>query len=244
MKQSGSRAAAGPRVPDTLKIATQSVPLAPVMPYRLPLERPTNLHLKRTVDITIASLGILFLFFPASLFIVVAILLDSKGPVFFRQRRSGRDGEVFTCIKFRTMLTNKEADVRPSGPGDDRITRTGRILRATHLDELPQLLNILLGQMSLVGPRPHMLSDDSRYEMFSTSYTYRQKIKPGLTGLAQVNGLVGHSDNAEEIAERVRNDIYYINHWSLWLDTKILLRTLVLFKKSRLAPLQHKPRKR
>jgi len=218
-------------MPQALKIAAEN---APVIRYRLPLEEPLNLYLKRSADLVLSSLGILLLLVPLCPLIALAVFLDSPGPLFFRQQRSARNEKLFSCLKFRTMHKNGEADERPSGPGDTRITRTGRFLRATHLDELPQLLNVFVGQMSLVGPRPHMLSDDNRYQKISSSYNYRRKVKPGLTGLAQVKGLAGHTEDADEVMERIRNDVYYINHWSFWLDTKILLRTALCFTWRRL----------
>ena len=125
------------------------------------------------------------------------------------------------------MVVNSEADDLPALIDDKRITKIGKFLRTNHLDELPQLFNVLLGHMSLIGPRPHMVSDNSRYEEVLNFYNYRQKVKPGITGLAQVHGYVGAVNTVECIRERVKKDIYYIHHWTFWLDTKIACRTLL-----------------
>ena len=125
------------------------------------------------------------------------------------------------------MVVNFEADQQPAAIDDKRITIVGKFLRRNHLDELPQLFNVLLGHMSLIGPRPHMISDNARYEELLTFYNYRHKVKPGITGLAQVNGFVGAVNTIDCIKERVKKDVYYIHHWTFWLDTKIACRTLL-----------------
>lgn len=198
-----------------------------VLPHRLPLDKTINLVMKRSADLIASFLLILFVLSWLVPIIALLIKMNSKGPVFFYQKRAARHGRLFTCIKFRTMVVNVEADQVPASTDDKRITRVGKFLRQNHLDELPQLINVLLGHMSLIGPRPHMVSDNSRYEELLNFYNYRQKVKPGITGLAQVNGYVGAVNTIDCLKERVKKDIYYIHHWSFWLDTKIACRTFI-----------------
>ena len=198
-----------------------------ILPHRLPLDKTGNLLMKRWADLFVSSFLIFFLLSWLVPIIALLVKLDSKGPVFFFQKRAARNGKLFTCIKFRTMVVNGEADDMPASADDKRITRLGKFLRQNHLDELPQLFNVLIGHMSLIGPRPHMISDNTRYEEILNFYNYRQKVKPGITGLAQVNGYVGAVNTIDCIRERVKKDIYYIHHWSFWLDTTIACRTLL-----------------
>ena len=198
-----------------------------VLPHRLPLDKTINLVMKRSADLIASFLLILFVLSWLVPIIALLIKMNSKGPVFFYQKRAARHGRLFTCIKFRTMVVNVEADQVPASTDDKRITRVGKFLRQNHLDELPQLINVLLGHMSLIGPRPHMVSDNSRYEELLNFYNYRQKVKPGIKGLAQVNGYVGAVNTIDCLKERVKKDIYYIHHWSFWLDTKIACRTFI-----------------
>ena len=182
---------------------------------------------KRVIDIVFSSLVIIFILSWLLPIIAVCIKLTSKGPIFFFQKRNKKNGGVFTCIKFRTMVVNKEADVLPASHNDYRITRLGRILRNYHLDELPQLFNVLKGDMSLIGPRPHMFTDNIKYEELFDFYVHRYSVKPGITGLAQVRGYVGSTEDAEKMKQRVKLDIFYIRHWSPALDTKIIFRTFL-----------------
>jgi putative colanic acid biosysnthesis UDP-glucose lipid carrier transferase len=198
-----------------------------VLPHHLPLDKKRNLFLKRCIDLVSSAFLIVFVLSWLLPIIALLIKLDSRGPVFFFQKRAAKNGNLFTCIKFRTMIVNSEADDLPASTDDKRITRIGRFLRTNHLDELPQLFNVLLGHMSLIGPRPHMISDNSRYEEALNFYNYRQKVKPGITGLAQVHGYVGAVNTIDCIRERVKKDIYYIHHWTFWLDAKIACRTLL-----------------
>ena len=198
-----------------------------VLPHRLPLDKTINLVMKRSADLIASFLLTLFVLSWLVPIIALLIKMNSKGPVFFYQKRAARHGRLFTCIKFRTMVVNVEADQVPASTDDKRITRVGKFLRQNHLDELPQLINVLLGHMSLIGPRPHMVSDNCRYEELLNFYNYRQKVKPGITGLAQVNGYVGTVNTIDCLKERVKKDIYYIHHWSFWLDTKIACRTFI-----------------
>ena len=163
---------------------------------------------------------------PLMLFIALAIRLDSEGPVFFRQRRHGFNHSIISVIKFRTMTVIEDGtNVRQATRDDHRITRVGRFLRKTSLDELPQLLNVVRGEMSLVGPRPHALAHNEYYAAMLERYTSRHKVKPGITGWAQINGYRGETDTPEKMRLRMECDLYYIENWSLWFDLKILLLT-------------------
>jgi exopolysaccharide biosynthesis polyprenyl glycosylphosphotransferase len=159
----------------------------------------------------------------------VALLIrrDSRGPALFLQRRYGFNQQPFRILKFRTMETAEDGDVIVQATRDDaRVTRVGRWLRRWSIDELPQLLNVIKGDMSLVGPRPHALSHNREYEQKISRYARRHNVKPGITGWAQVHGLRGETDTDEKMRKRVEHDLYYIDNWSLWLDVRILFLTL------------------
>ena len=191
---------------------------------KFPLDFLTNILLKRTFDI-IFSFTIL-IFVCSWLFPILAILIkrDSKGPVFFLQKRYGFHDEVFHCIKFRTMYM--DADLLPT---DKRVTRIGKFLRKTSLDEMPQFINVLKGEMSVVGPRPHMLLVDDFYKLKIGRYSVRSLVKPGVTGLAQVNGLRGDSGNMDiKMQKRILADAFYVKNWSFSLDFVIILKTIFL----------------
>ncbi|TMJ05583.1 MAG: exopolysaccharide biosynthesis polyprenyl glycosylphosphotransferase [Alphaproteobacteria bacterium] len=182
---------------------------------------------KRAYDVVIAAGALMAL---APLFIVVgfAIWLESGHPVFFFQRRYGFNQQEFRIIKFRTMTTLDDGDVvRQATRNDRRVTRVGRFLRKWNIDELPQLINVLKGDMSLVGPRPHALSHNREYERKIALYARRHNVLPGITGWAQVNGFRGETDTDEKMRARVDHDLYYIDNWSPWFDLRILLKTLV-----------------
>jgi len=188
---------------------------------------------KMVEDYLFAAAG-LFLALPAMALIALAIKLDSKGPVFFRQRRHGYNHQVIEVMKFRTMTVMEDGDrVTQASKNDRRITAVGRILRRTSLDELPQFINVLRGEMSIVGPRPHALAHNSYYGDLVENYANRHRVKPGITGWAQVHGFRGETENPQKMAERVRYDLEYIDCWSIWLDLKILLMTPLfgLFRK-------------
>ncbi|WP_166359501.1 undecaprenyl-phosphate glucose phosphotransferase [Pseudomonas akapageensis] len=189
-----------------------------------------RLFLKNLEDKVLAFL-ILLLAQPLLLTVAIAIKLDSPGPVFFRQERMGWSGEVFRIWKFRSMVVHKQEDgmVKQAEKNDPRKTRVGAFIRRTSLDELPQLFNVLMGEMSLVGPRPHAIQHDAQYSKGIAEYFARHNIKPGITGLAQVRGFRGETKDMEQMALRVDSDIEYINNWSLWLDFVILVRTLFAF---------------
>ena len=160
---------------------------------------------------------------------MVAIRLESKGGVIYRQRRVGRNGAEFDVLKLRTMVHGAE---RIGGglridAGDERITRVGALLRRTSFDEVPNLVNVLRGEMSLIGPRPHALAHDNYFERVLEDYAFRHHVKPGMTGWAQAHGLRGATPTVEMISERVKMDLWYINNWTLWLDLQILIKTSV-----------------
>jgi Undecaprenyl-phosphate glucose phosphotransferase len=186
---------------------------------------PAKLKIKRGFDFTIAALA-LFSLAPFLLLVTLAIKLDSPGPVLFKQKRGGRNGQVFQILKFRTMRVMEDGDnIAQAARNDPRVTRLGSWLRRASVDELPQLFNVLRGDMSLVGPRPHALAHDEQYRSLIARYPFRHHIKPGITGWAQVNGLRGATTTVELMNGRVELDLWYISNWSFWLDIRILLRT-------------------
>jgi Undecaprenyl-phosphate glucose phosphotransferase len=189
--------------------------------------------IKRTMDIVLSALGLLFLS-PFLLLVAAAVKITSRGPVFFRQRRYGLDGEEMLVYKFRSMRVCEDgAAVTQATKRDPRVTAVGFFLRKTSIDELPQLINVLQGKMSLVGPRPHAVAHNELYRKLIDGYMIRHKVRPGITGLAQVNGLRGETETLERMAERVRFDLEYLRKWSPWLDIKILFRTLLVVLKDR-----------
>ena len=183
---------------------------------------------KRVVDVVLALVG-LALAGPAMLAIALAVKLSSRGPVLFKQRRYGLNGEEIFIYKFRSMTVCEDGpSVTQATRNDCRTTRVGRLLRHSSLDELPQILNVLQGKMSFVGPRPHAIAHNETYRKLISGYMIRHKVRPGITGWAQVNGLRGETDTLEKMRRRIEYDIAYLNNWSLWLDFKILLRTVAL----------------
>jgi polysaccharide biosynthesis protein PslA len=191
---------------------------------RQPLS-PFEVFQKRAFDLVVAS-GILVALLPFLLVVAILIRLDSEGPVLFLQRRYGFNQKPFRIIKFRTMTTSDDGDVIVQAKrADQRVTRVGRWLRAWSIDELPQLLNVVKGDMSLVGPRPHALSHNREYEQKISLYARRHNVKPGISGWAQVNGLRGETDTDDKMRRRVEHDLHYIDNWSLWFDVRILLLT-------------------
>lgn len=193
---------------------------------RPPLNRP-QLAAKRLLDLVLSVLA-LPVVLPALAIIAALVVCDSPGPVFFRQRRVGFNNRPFYIYKFRTMRTLEDgAAIQQAGRDDKRVTRVGRILRRFSIDELPQLLNVLRGEMSLVGPRPHALAHDNEYREIIAFYAARHNVKPGITGWAQVNGWRGGTPDVQMMIRRVECDLWYVNHWSLGLDLKILVLTAV-----------------
>ena len=182
--------------------------------------------LKRCSDLVLASVALLAAA-PLMTLIALAVKLSSPGPVLFRQRRYGLNGEEIRVCKFRSMTVCEDgAVVTQASAQDARVTRIGRFIRRTSLDELPQLFNVLQGTMSLVGPRPHAIAHNEKYRRLISGYMIRHKVRPGITGLAQVQGLRGETRNVELMAERVRYDLEYLRNWSPWLDIKILFRSV------------------
>jgi putative colanic acid biosynthesis UDP-glucose lipid carrier transferase len=193
---------------------------------RFVASRKNYLLIKRSFDIFFSFLLIVLILSWLLPIVAAWIKLGSKGPVFFSQKRMGKNGKIFRCIKFRTMVINDEADERQADENDERITRAGRFLRKTNIDELPQLFNVLIGDMSFIGPRPHMLSDCIRFSFVISSYNFRTLVKPGITGLAQVKGYRGPSKDYESIVNRYHWDAIYIRKAGLGLDMKIMSKTL------------------
>jgi len=195
----------------------------------LRLWAPSRAHValdsKRALDIVASLVGIVLLL-PLFALISLAIVLDSKGPVLFCQRRHGRDGTVFGILKFRSMrVLEDDAAVVQATKNDARVTRVGAFLRKTSLDELPQLFNVLSGEMSLVGPRPHAIAHDEYYGARIKAYDQRQRVKPGITGWAQVNGARGETPELADMEKRIALDAWYVAHHGLALDLLILART-------------------
>lgn len=199
----------------------------PILSLRkIPIDEPFNKFVKRSFDIAL------------SLFVIIAVLswlipllgliikLESKGPVFFKQKRNGLDYKEFYCYKFRSMRPNPEAHLHQIRKNDPRVTRVGRIIRKTSIDELPQFINVLKGEMSVVGPRPHMVSHTHMYAERIDKFMVRHFIKPGITGLAQVSGYRGEVEDDNHIINRVKYDIFYLENWSLLLDVKIVFQTV------------------
>ncbi len=199
----------------------------PVLTPRVnPLNKPLNRAIKRAFDFTFSTVALIcspIVFIP----IAIAVKLSSPGPVFFKQKRTGYLGREFYCLKFRTMRVNADADSRQATNDDPRKTRVGDFLRRTSLDELPQFINVWLGQMSIVGPRPHMLAHTEQYKKLIDRYMIRHMVKPGITGWAQVCGYRGNTDELYKMEKRVEFDVWYIEHWSAALDLKIIIKTLV-----------------
>ena len=195
-------------------------------PLLNPLSRRYNRIIKRTFDLVFSSAFLLvfpLIFIP----VAIAVKLSSPGPVFFRQRRTGYKGREFTCLKFRTMRVNPDSDKTQATTNDPRKTRVGDFLRRTSIDELPQFINVWLGDMSVCGPRPHMLAHTEQYSRLIDRYMLRHVVKPGITGWAQVCGFRGNTDELWKMEQRVIADVWYIEHWSPMLDLKIIVRTIV-----------------
>ncbi|WP_035647877.1 undecaprenyl-phosphate glucose phosphotransferase [Flavobacterium sp. ASV13] len=200
----------------------------PVLMFRRePLEAAVNRILKKVFDICFSLFVLVFIFpwlFPI---IMLIIKIESPGPIFFKQERSGRDNRSFTCLKFRSMRLNGAADSKQAVKGDSRVTKFGAFMRKTSIDELPQFFNVFFGDMSVVGPRPHMVNHTKQYSELINNYLVRQYAKPGITGWAQVNGFRGETKELIDMENRVEYDIWYIENWSLLLDIKIIIKTVI-----------------
>ena len=193
--------------------------------YTSPLEEPLNQLVKRLFDIVVSIFALIFtaLLLP---FVAIGIEVQSPGPLLFRQRRTGMDGKDFQCLKFRSMHVNADSDKKQATKDDPRKFPFGNFMRKTNIDELPQFWNVLRGDMSIVGPRPHMLAHTEQYSALIGKYMVRHFVKPGITGWAQVTGFRGETSELWQMEGRVERDIYYIQHWSIWLDLRIIWMTV------------------
>ena len=223
-------------IPDSKEIFTKNLhidyyEMFPVLSLQKTiLHEPTTKFFKRVFDITFSLIVIIFLLSWLVPFLAILIKLESKGPVFFRQGRPGLDEEEFHCYKFRSMKLNGTTE-KEASKNDPRVTKLGRFMRKTSIDEMPQFLNVLLGDMSVVGPRPHLWSQNISYGNKIKKYMVRHYVKPGITGLAQVKGFRGEIETDEDMVNRIKFDVFYIENWSLILDLKIIVQTVVnIFK--------------
>jgi len=196
-------------------------------PHIEPLQKLRNKLLKRGFDIVFSLLVVMFIFPWLFLLIAITIRLESKGPIFFVQQRTGYWNESFGFIKFRSMTVNKESNTKQATRNDTRVTKIGAFLRKTSLDELPQFLNVLMGQMSVVGPRPHMLKHTEEYSQLIETYLVRHKVKPGITGWAQINGYRGPTDTLDKMEKRVEYDVHYMKNWTFLMDVRCVIFTAI-----------------
>ena len=194
---------------------------------RDPLENDSNKMEKRLFDIIFSAFAILFILWWLIPIIALLIKLESKGPVFFKQLRTGKNNKPFVCYKFRSLKVNNKSDDVQVTKQDDRFTRIGKFLRKSNLDELPQFFNVLQNKMSVVGPRPHMLKHTNDWEKICESYNVRHYLKPGISGWAQINGFRGEINNNDLLFGRIEHDIWYMENWTMWLDAKIILLSVV-----------------
>ena len=209
------------------KLAHQNYGTIPVLSLRtIHIEDPFNSLVKRTFDIIFSLFVLLFLLSWLTPILAILIKTSSKGPVFFYQKRNGYNFNEFNCFKFRSMLINKQANTMQATRNDLRVTAIGKILRKYSIDELPQFYNVLIGDMSVVGPRPHMIKENEKYRSTIDKFMVRHYVRPGITGLAQTRGFRGEIETDEDIINRVKNDIYYIENWSFLLDIKIIFSTI------------------
>ncbi|WBL26011.1 undecaprenyl-phosphate glucose phosphotransferase [Zunongwangia sp. HGR-M22] len=220
-------------VPDNKEIYTRAMDVelfgnVPILNLRkLPLDTDVARYTKRSFDIVFSSLVVLFVLSWLVPIIGICIKLESRGPVFFKQKRHGVNKQSFFCYKFRSMAVNKDADTKMMTKNDVRLTKIGKFIRKTSIDELPQFINVLLGDMSVVGPRPHMEAHTREYENSVDKYLVRHYAKPGITGLAQIKGYRGEVVVKSDIINRTRLDIFYVEKWSLLLDIKIIIKTVL-----------------
>jgi len=200
----------------------------PIISLRtIPLDVEVNKRLKRIFDIIFSLAVIIGLLSWLTPLIAILIKIESRGPIFFKQKRNGLNYNEFNCYKFRSMHLNPIADLEQVQKNDPRITKIGKFIRKTSIDEMPQFFNVLLGNMSVVGPRPHMVSHTEMYAKSVDKFMVRHFIKPGITGLAQTNGFRGEVENEKDIINRVKYDIFYVEKWTLFLDIKIILATVL-----------------
>lgn len=219
-------------IPSTLYNSFYSLDLEyydtyPILLFKkFPLDDFWNKFLKRSFDIIFSSFVIIFILSWLYPLIAIAILLESGKPVIYAQKRVGLGGNIFYCYKFRTMKNSEDNDIKATVKDDSRVTQLGRILRKSSLDEMPQFFNVLKGNMSVVGPRPHMVVQDNYYNDLLLRYSRRHHVKPGITGLAQVKGFRGEINSREDMQKRIIADIYYVRKWTFYLDMIIILRTV------------------
>jgi putative colanic acid biosynthesis UDP-glucose lipid carrier transferase len=212
----------------TTKTEIEYFDYIPVLSLRkIPIDDNINQILKRSFDIVFSLFMIIFVLSWLTPLMYILIKIESKGPLFFKQKRDGLNGERFICYKYRSMYINEDSEKIQAVRGDNRVTKTGRFLRKTSIDELPQFLNVLVGDMSVVGPRPHMLSQTEKYSKLVDKFMVRHFVKPGITGLAQVRGYRGEVEKNEDMENRVKLDIFYIENWSFFLDLKIIWLTII-----------------
>lgn len=209
-------------------LAVEYYEYIPIISLRtIPLDKEVNKRLKRFFDIVFSLLIIVFLLSWLTPILAIIIRMESKGSTFFKQKRNGLNYEEFDCYKFRSMHLNPVADLEQVQKNDPRITKIGKFMRKTSIDELPQFFNVLLGDMSVVGPRPHMVSHTEMYAKSVDKFMVRHFIKPGITGLAQTNGFRGEVETETDIINRVKYDIFYLENWSILLDIKIIFITII-----------------
>ena len=219
-------------IPDTKEVLKRKLDFEyfdyfPVLSIRKsPLDKPENRLLKRFFDIVFSLFVIVFILSWLYPILWILIKLESKGPAIFVQKRNGINYKAFNCYKFRSMRKNEESDIKQVTKNDHRITRVGNFIRKTSLDEFPQFVNVLIGDMSVVGPRPHMIHENERFRKRVNKFMGRHYVKPGITGLAQVKGYRGEVVHDEDIINRIKYDLFYIENWSFWLDLKIILYTI------------------
>ncbi|MDE3248484.1 MAG: undecaprenyl-phosphate glucose phosphotransferase [Bacteroidota bacterium] len=219
-------------IPDLSFIIKQPVHInylrdMPVLSMRSePLDDVSSRGRKRAFDIVVSLLVIIFILSWLIPLLGILIWLESPGPIFFIQERTGRDNKTFNCLKFRSMKVNNEANTKQAQRNDDRMTKIGRFMRRTSLDEFPQFINVFKGEMSIVGPRPHMLRHTEMYSKIMGQYMVRQFLKPGVTGWAQVHGYRGEIKDDEQLRKRIEHDIWYMENWSIWLDMRIMFLTV------------------
>lgn len=191
-----------------------------------PLDDVGNRIKKRVLDVAVSLFVVVFILSWLVPILGLLIFIESKGPIFFSQLRSGRNNKTFYCHKFRSMKVNKESDSKQATKGDSRITKIGAFIRKTSLDEFPQFINVLKGEMSLVGPRPHMVKHTSDYSKIVDQFMIRQFLKPGITGWAQINGYRGEIKDDSQLINRVNDDLWYLENWNIWLDIRIMFLTV------------------
>lgn len=199
----------------------------PVLSMRTePLDSVANRFWKRSFDLVCSSIFLVFFFLIIYPIVGIAIKLSSRGPILFKQQRSGQNGKIFWCYKFRSMQQNNESNTKQATKNDPRVTRVGKFIRHTNIDELPQFINVFRGEMSMVGPRPHMLKHTEQYSQIIDKYMVRHFVKPGITGWAQANGFRGETSELWQMEGRVEKDIWYIEHWTFVLDLYIIYKTI------------------